>query len=94
MNLLRQLPDQALHLQAEQRDGHGGAGQAALADHVVDADLFMVQRVIDLLLIGTQLKRRQDARLAGGGRAVAGWEQVFELAQDVFHTLAELVSNT
>ena len=64
--LPRQLPDQALHFQAEQRDRYGRAGEAALADYVVNTDLLIVQRVIDLLLVVAWLQRGQDAGLAGG----------------------------
>jgi hypothetical protein len=82
--------DEALHLQAQQGHRHRRGRQAALADHVVDADLLVVQAVIDLLLVLAELQGGQDAGLAGGGRTVAGREQVFELAQDVLGAFAQL----
>ena len=87
--LSRQLPDDALHLKAEQRDTHRRTGEAAHANDLVDGALLVVECVISLLLILTEFQRRQHTSLAGRRWFIAGWKQVFKFAQYVLCAFAE-----
>ena len=49
--LSRQLADQPLHLQAEQRDGNGRSRQTASADDVIHWQFIVAEHVVNLLFI-------------------------------------------
>ena len=87
--LARQLPDEAFHLQVEQRHGYRGGWQTAAADDVIDPNLLVAQRIVSFLLVQGEFQRGQDARLAGGGGLVAGGEKIFEFAENVLRPFAE-----
>ena len=87
--LARQLPDEAFHLQVEQRHGYRGGWQTAAADDVIDPNLLVAQRIVSFLLVQGEFQRGQDARLAGGGGLVAGGDKIFEFAENVLRPFAE-----
>src|SRR5581483_487494 len=76
----RQLADEAFHFQTKQGDGYSRTRQTAAPDDFVDVRFLIAQGIIDLLFVLGEVERGEHAGFARARRAVAGGEEVFELA--------------
>src|SRR5207245_1671768 len=59
------------------------------ADDLINADLLVVEGVVNFLLVFGEFDGREDASFVWRGWAVGCWEKIFEFAEDVFGALAE-----